>query len=1156
MKIRITTDDRRSIASMNKPFVHLHVHSEYSLLDGANRCSDLASTASEMGMNAVALTDHGVMYGCVEFYEKCRDKGVKPIIGCEMYVDPEGHTCRNGKNMYHLILLAENEEGYANLTKLVSIANTDGFYYKPRIDHDLLARYSKGLIGASACLGGEIPQLIIKGDMEGAAARAQLYRDILGKDNFFLEIQSNGISEQVIVNKTLADIARRDGYGLIATNDAHYMKRSDADWHDVLLCVQMQSKIDDSNRFRFAGDDFYFRTQEEMWNIFGSELPESLTNTQLIADRCDVSLKMDQYYLPEFPLPEGETLESYLRKKAREGLKRRLKTDEISSVYGERLDYELDIIERMGFPGYFCIVADIIAAAKERNIPVGPGRGSAAGSVVAWSLGITDLDPIRYNLLFERFLNIERISMPDIDTDLSDKRRDEVISYIVNKYGSDRVAQIITFGRMKTKGSITDVGRAMGMSVGDVRQVTKMIPDGIKSGINSIPEAIEGVPDLKMIYNTNPQVKRLLDVSANIEGLARHCSQHAAGIVITPKPITDMIPVRKFEDTQTVTQYSMEPVEKLGLVKMDFLGLRTLSVLEDALENIAKNGKGPIDLEEIPMDDARTFDMLQRGDTLGVFQLESTGMTALVRRMRPDRFEDLIALVALYRPGPLESGMADQYVRRKHKDEIVHYLHPSLRGSMEETYGVILYQEQVMQSASELAGYTLGEADLLRRAMGKKKVEEMAKQRAKFVEGAQNKGVTPSKAGEIFDIIEKFAGYGFNKSHSAAYALISYRTAWLKANYGAEFLAAYLSSMIGSKMEVLGNYIRKVRDAGYDVLLPDINESETNFTVTGESSIRLGLSAINKVGHLAVENIIATRKEDGPFTSLWNFISRVDTRLVNRGVAENLIKAGAFDGICENRAQLLANVPKFIDAAGKQSKDLNQGSLFSSDDFDLEPTMDSCDDFSSREKLECEKESMGLYVSAHPFDQYRAVAECYATCPINELPNWVNESAPVVVSGLLSAATERFTKRGDPMGILVVEDPYATSEVVLYPKQWGQLKPFLSVGQLCFVKGRVKHDSGTSILADDIYSEDEFREKLKPHMILTLSADGLERDFYEKMYGVLRSNRGKTGVILKMVGDEQVTVSMLKGIGVEAGEKLFAELEEFGQGRMKCDFSF
>ncbi|NLX84256.1 MAG: DNA polymerase III subunit alpha, partial [Synergistaceae bacterium] len=794
----------------DKPFVHLHVHSEYSLLDGANKCENLAVATKEMGMNSLALTDHGVMYGCVEFYNKCRGEGVKPILGCEVYVDPNGYTCREGRNQFHLILLAENDEGYHNLMKIVSVANTDGFYYKPRIDHELLAKHSKGIIGASACLGGEIPNLILKGDMEGAISRAGLYRDILGPDNFFLEIQHNSIPEQAIVNKSLTDIARKNNYPLIATNDVHYMRKTDAEWHDVLLCVQTNSNVDDPNRYRFRGNDYYYRSPEEMWSLFGTELPDSLINTQKIADRCDVTLEMGHYYLPEFPLPEGETLESYLRRTAEAGLKKRLKTETPPENYLQRLYYELGVIEQMGFPGYFCIVADIISAAKERGIPIGPGRGSAAGSVTAWSLGITDLDPIKYNLLFERFLNPERISMPDIDTDVSDKRRDELIEYIVQKYGSDRVAQIITFDRMKSKGAITDVGRALGVTIPDVRRITKLIPDSLKSGITNIPEALIGIPDLKAIYDTEPMVKKLLDISASIEGISRHCSQHAAGVVITPKPIIEMVPVRKFGESQIVTQYSMDPIEKLGLVKMDFLGLRTLSVIEGALENIRANGKETIDLEEIPMDDHKTFEMLQRGDTLGVFQLESSGMTSLVVRMKPDCFEDLIALVALYRPGPLESGMADQYVRCKHKEEPVHFLHPVLAESMKETYGVILYQEQVMQSASALAGYTLGEADLLRRAMGKKNVEAMSEQREKFISGAVKNNVDARKATEIYDIIEKFAGYGFNKSHSAAYALISYRTAWLKANYGPEFLASYLSSIIGSKMSVLGQYIRSV----------------------------------------------------------------------------------------------------------------------------------------------------------------------------------------------------------------------------------------------------------------------------------------------------------------------------------------------------------
>ena len=1140
---------------MDKPFVHLHVHSEYSLLDGANKCGDLARTAKEMGMDSAAITDHGVMYGCVEFYNKCTEAGVKPIIGCEVYVDPNGHTCRDGKNLYHLILLAENDEGYRNLVRIVSVANTDGFYYKPRIDHDLLARHSAGIIGASACLGGEIPNLIIKGDTEGALERAELYRDILGDGNFFLELQHNSIPEQAIVNKTLADMARAHGFPLIATNDAHYMKKSDADWHDILLCVQTNSVVSDPNRYRFKGDDYYFRSPEEMWRLFGAELPEALINTKRIAERCNVKLETGRYYLPEFPLPKGETLGTYLRRMAAEGLRRRLKTETPPDDYTARLDYELGIIEQMGFSGYFCIVSDIITAAKERGIPIGPGRGSAAGSLVAWALGITDLDPIRYDLLFERFLNPERISMPDIDTDVSDKGRDELIAYIVEKYGCDRVAQIITFDRMKSRGAITDVGRALGIPVSEVRRVTKLIPDSVKSGVRNIPEAIENVPDLKSLYESDPQIKRLLDVASHIEGISRHCSQHAAGIVITPEPIVEMVPVRKFGENQIVTQYSMEPVEKLGLVKMDFLGLKTLSVLEGALKNIKANGKGEIDLDEIPMDDKKTFEMLQRGDTLGVFQLESAGMTALVRRMKPDCFEDLIALVALYRPGPLESGMADQYVRCKHREEPVHYLHPCLEKSMKETYGVILYQEQVMQSASALAGYTLGEADLLRRAMGKKKVEVMAEQRARFVSGALKNGVDSKTAGEIFDIIEKFAGYGFNKSHSAAYALISYRTAWLKANYGAEFLAAYLTSIIGSKMDVLGRYIRSVRDAGYPVLPPDINISKEDFTVDG-NVIRLGLSAVAKVGKGAVLSIIENREKDGPFVSFWDFFKRIDTRSVNRGVIENLIKAGAFDSIDGNRAKLLSAIPLFLDAASKRSSNLNQISLFSDEGgSEFEPEMGDCPDISVREKLDFERDSMGLYISGHPFDQYFPLVRDYITCTLAELDSWRARHVPVVAAGLLISQTERYTKNGDPIGILVFEDSEATAEVVLFRKQWAMYKPLLAMGSLYVVKGQIKNDRGISILADEIYTEDEFAGKLSPHVIINADSNGLDENFCRGLLGVLNRNRGKYEVMLKLVSSEKTVVSYLKGVTVDPGEKLDSDLDVFSKGRVFCEYS-
>ena len=1135
-----------------KPFVHLHVHSEYSLLDGANKCDALASAACDMGMDSVAITDHGVMYGCVEFYNKCRSKEIKPILGCEVYVDPNGYTCREGKNQYHLILLAENEEGYHNLMKIVSVANTDGFYYKPRIDHELLAKHSKGLIGASACLGGELPSLIMRGDNEGAISRAGLYRDILGEENFFLEIQHNSIPEQAIVNKRLIEIARKENYQLIATNDVHYMRRSDAEWHDVLLCVQTNSNVDDPNRYRFRGNDYYFRSPQEMWDLFGSEVPDCLTNTQKIADRCDVKLEMGHYYLPEFPLPEGETLESYLRRTAETGLKQRLKSEYPPENYMKRLYYELEVIEQMGFPGYFCIVADIISAAKQRGIPIGPGRGSAAGSVVAWSLGITDLDPIKYNLLFERFLNPERISMPDIDTDVSDKRRDELIEYIVRKYGSDRVAQIITFDRMKSKGAITDVGRALGMTVPDVRRVTKLIPDSLKSGITNISEALAGVPDLKAIYDTEPAVRKLLDISAHIEGISRHCSQHAAGVVITPKPIIEMVPVRKFGESQIVTQYSMEPVEKLGLVKMDFLGLRTLSVIEGALENIRANGKGTIDLEDVPMDDHKTFEMLQRGDTLGVFQLESSGMTALVVRMKPDCFEDLIALVALYRPGPLESGMADQYVKCKHKEEPVHFLHPALAESMKETYGVILYQEQVMQSASALAGYSLGEADLLRRAMGKKKAEVMAEQREKFIKGAVKNNVELKKAEEIYDIIEKFAGYGFNKSHSAAYALISYRTAWLKANYGPEFLAAYLSSIVGSKMSVLGQYIRSVREAGFSVLPPDINESKEDFSASGDI-IRLGLSAIAKVGQSAVRNIIESRENEGSFQSFWDFFQKIDTRVVNRGVIENLIKSGAFDSLEENRAKLLNALPAFLEYASKRCSDSNQCSLFDNvDDAVLDPVMEECEDFTVREKLDFEKESMGLYISGHPYDNYYPLIRNYINCTFSDLLLWQSANQPVISAGLLTSYKERYTKKGDPMGVLDFEDSESTIEVVIFPKQWNKYKPLLNIGSLYFIKGQLKQDRGLSILADEIITEEDYKSLLTPHVTITIEADGLGEAFYGDLCKLLRKYPGNHEVLLKLINSEQTVVSLLRSVKVDNSERLCEDVIDCSKGRAYC----
>ncbi len=782
---------------MTKNFVHLHVHTEYSLLDGAIRCGDLAAKAVEFGMPAVAMTDHGAMYGAVEFYDKCMSAGVKPIIGCEIYIDPESHTSRGKRSKnHHLVLLAENDEGYRNLVKLCSIAYTDGFYSKPRIDHALLAQYKKGLIVSSACLAGEIPSLILEGREKEALDRAILYRDIVGKENFFLEIMYNAIPEQAIANKALLRMAREHDFPLIATNDAHYLLKDDYEWYEILLCLQTKSSLDDENRISFSSNDFYLRSPEEMDALFGAEIPDALDNTLAISERCNVRLPLGERHckLPRLDLPEGETLESNLEKEALAGLTERL-GDSVPEEYRKRLDFEIGVINSMGFAGYFLIVAGLIKAAKKRGIPIGPGRGPAAGSLVAWSLRITDLDPIQYNLLFERFLNPERISMPDIYTDVSDKGRDELLHCITEKYGHDKVSQIVTFGRLKSRAAVTDVGRVLGMPVRDVIAVTRLIPP---MGISSIAKAVEQVPELAELKKNDKMVEKVLNVASKIEGLARHCSQHAAGVVITPMPVTDLVPVRRIGQDQIVTQYPMESIEKLGLVKMDFLGLRTLSVIEETLQNISLNGKSAPELEKIPLDDRKTYELLQKADTLGVFQLESTGMRQLLRKLKVDCFEDIIAVLAMYRPGPLGSGMVDQYIQCKHGRATVKYFHPLLEDVLRETYGVVLYQEQIMQCAAKLAGYSLGEADLLRRAMGKKKADVMEQQRAKFVEGCKERKIEEKSAQEIFDIIQEFAGYGLNKSHSAAYALITYQTAWLKANFQPEFMAAYLSSQTGS----------------------------------------------------------------------------------------------------------------------------------------------------------------------------------------------------------------------------------------------------------------------------------------------------------------------------------------------------------------------
>jgi DNA polymerase-3 subunit alpha len=1132
---------------VTEPFVHLHVHSEYSLLDGAIRCSALAAKAAEWGSPAVALTDHGAMYGIVEFYEKCLSAGVKPLLGCETYIDPLGHTCRDRKGgNNHLVLLARDLEGYHNLVKLVSIANTEGFYYKPRIDHDLLARYSKGLIASSACLAGEIPSMILEGNEKGAEERATLYQDIMGKGNFYLEIMHNALPEQALVNKGIIRISRRTGIPLVATNDAHYLNASDSSWHDVLLCVQTNATVDEPNRYRFGSSDFYLRSPSEMWTLFGRELPEALTNTVEVAEKCDVKLDFNVYRLPRYEVPEGENLESYLEKLAWEGLEERM-NGSVPGEYRERMAYELGVIRKMGFSGYFLVVSDFIRAAKSRGIPVGPGRGSAAGSLAAWALRITELDPIRYHLLFERFLNPERISMPDIDTDISDKRRDEVLEYVVEKYGRTHVAQIITFDRMKSKGAIRDVGRALGVPLADVNRVAKSVPEGAAS----IHEAIEASPDLAEFRKKEPAIRNLLEVAGSIEGLARHCSQHAAGVVISPVEVTELVPVRKIGDGQVVTQFGMEAIEKLGLVKMDFLGLRTLSMIEDTLENIRLNGKEVPDINAIPLGDPLTFGLLQGADTLGVFQLESPGMRQLLKRMVPDSFEDLVAILALYRPGPLGSGMVDQFINCKHGRSEVVYPHPSLEPCLRETYGVVLYQEQVMQIAATLGGFSLGEADLLRRAMGKKKVEVMEQQRKKFVEGCLNNGVEESTAESIFDLIQEFAGYGFNKSHSAAYALISYQTAYLKAHYKAEFLAAFLSSQIGSRMDVLARYVREVRNAGTQVLPPDVNESGASFSAVGKV-IRFGLKAVAKAGETAVEAILKARQSKGTFQSLWDFLNKVDLRTVNRGVIENLVKSGAFDSLHPNRRQLLENLPMLVDRAQKKQCEGAQRSLLALvDDLpEEEPRLDPSEDFSLLELLDLEKEVLGLFISGHPLEREEERISRFTTCRISDLSFWKAAETPAIIGGLLLGFREKTTKRGDLMGILEFEDTESKVEVVCFPKSWPAVKGILDPGKVFFARGKVQDRGGVTLIAEEIIPLAEIDSRQDPFVRIRLRAKDCDLPF-KAMCRELKGHPGSCPVLVEYVDEASTAVVRLRDIRVKPETSLSDRLAELSGGAVE-----
>lgn len=1033
-------------------FAHLHVHTEYSLLDGAARIKSLVKAAKEKGFEEIAITDHGVMYGVIDFYKAAQKEGIKPVIGCEVYVAPRtmrDKEARKDQSQYHLVLLAENNIGYRNLVYIVSCAFTEGFYYKPRVDAELLAAHSEGIIALSACLAGEIPTFIMEGDYQKAKETALKYNQIFGKGNFFLELQDHGIPEQKIVNETVIKLSRETGIPLVATNDIHYIEKADAAAHDVLLCIQTGKTLQDENRLRFATDEFYLKTEEEMRRLFPFA-EESISNTKEIAQRCNVEFEFGHLHLPEYQVPEGYSLDSYLEKQCRERL--HLRFPEPDETIMKRLEYELGVIRQMGFSGYFLIVADVIQYAKGIGIPVGPGRGSAAGSLVAYVLGITELDPLKYDLLFERFLNPERVTMPDIDTDYCFERRQEVIDYICQKYGNDHVAQIAAFGTMAAKAAIRDVGRVMGVPYPEVDKISKMVP--YEAGI-TIEKALEISSELQRNYNENDTVKRIIDMAIAIEGLPRHSSTHAAGLVIAHEPLTTYAPLQKTSEGAVTTQFPMSIVEELGLLKMDILGLRTLTVIGDALERIKEIHGIDLDLSALPLDDHASYEMLSRGEAIGVFQLESSGMRTILKNLRPERFEDLIALVALYRPGPLGSGMVEDFIARKHGEVPVEYPHPALEALLEETYGVILYQEQVMRIASELAGFSLGKADLLRRAMGKKKPEIIAAQRADFLEGAKKNNVEPETAGKIFDLMAHFAGYGFNKSHSAAYALITFQTAYLKAHYPVEFMAALLTSIMDNPDKV-PLYMEECKALGINILPPDVNKSLVDFTVS-DGQIRFGLAAVKNVGRNAISSIIEARQE-GPFRSLQDFCERVDLHVLTKRMVESLIKCGAFNSLGLNRKQLMTIADRCMEAGHQlqADKSLGQVSLFDVVAEDFEPTIqvEEMEDYPPGEVLSMEREILGFYISGHPMENYRPAIDKFITHHIGELDH-VREGESVILAGIVTKLKQSITKRKEMMAYLTLEDTTGNAVILVFPQAYEKFGSLLTEEAALLVKAKV-----------------------------------------------------------------------------------------------------
>ena len=1122
-------------------YVSLHLHTEYSLLDGAIRIKELVERAKEFKMPAVAMTDHGCLFGAVDFYKQVTKAGIKPIIGSELYVASGSRFDRgntgNEEVAFHLLLLARDNAGYKNLVTLVTKAYLEGFYYKPRVDLDLLEQYSGGLIALSACLKGEIPYCLQRGQLDRARERALQYKHIFGPENFYFEIQANGLPEQIEVNRQLIELGEELHIGLVATNDCHYLKKEDAKAHEVLLCIQTGKTLKDASRMRFSSNEFYLKSPQEMNETF-RDVPEAISNTIKIAERCNVAFELGKSLLPEYTSDDGEDPYAMMVRLAVEGLKKKIGQD-VPEVYHERMKTELEVIRKMGYASYFLIVWDFISYARSKDIPVGPGRGSAAGSLVSYCLDITEIDPIKYNLLFERFLNPERISMPDIDVDFCQDRRGEVINYVSGKYGKDHVAQIITFGTMAAKAAIRDVGRAMDVPYAEVDKIAKLVPNTPKITIEA---AMKQEPQLRELYESNDEVKDLLDIAIRLEGLNRHASTHAAGVVISPVPLTEYTPLYKSpSDESIMTQFDMGSVEGIGLLKFDFLGLKTLTVIQNTLKYI-KQGGAEISLKDIPLDDGKTYDLLSSGQTTGIFQLESAGMRDILVKMTPNRIEDLIALVALYRPGPIGSGMIDDFIKRKKGKTAVKYDLPQLKEILDETYGVILYQEQVMRIANKLANFSLGQADILRKAMGKKNIEVMGKQKEHFVNGAVANNINEKKASKIFDLLANFAEYGFNKSHSAAYAFVSYQTAYLKAHYPVEFMAATLSMDIHDTDKIVKS-INECRQMNIDILPPDINLSGSEFRVIG-NSIRFGLAAVKGVGAAAIESILESRDTEGAFNTIADFIGRADTRKVNKKVLESLVKAGAFDSLGITRAAAMDSVTTLLN--GSSSRNTGQQSIFGEESFEPEEPIA---EWEESELLRNEKESLGFYITGHPLTKFESMLARLKARKTTEIENLADRS-DIIIGGILRSIKKKNVKStGDLMAYLTLEDDEGSVEVIVFPELFKNSVHLLQKDRLVLVKGSVdKDEKGIKVRGKEILDlEDAGRISLK-RMDICLEESAESSGHLKGIHELVTQYPGDCQLFLKIKMKKSHTV-IATGMHIRPDHILLNRLEEMvGRG--------